>query len=480
MELPQLHPLQLGWCKRLQSKYSKIQIDSYLYIPRAELRNYESAKWLLTVQRKFDKEHVELFDDSRPGWFGVPLFHFRKQFHDLAHVVEDTRTPGKQTSFLFKSSLRDEQIPVIAKFEKEYGAGRTGFILEAPPGAGKTVMILKMLETIGRSALIVVPRSNLVDQWVDRVVEHTSIKRGDIGIAMEGRCDYVNKKIVVGLVHSLVLNRYGDAFKRAFGVVVYDEVDRSVPPRTFAPALSMFPCLYRIGCSATMKRQDGMEIVFEKALGQTMLHCSSMNRLKPHVLCHRFSMSSGRVFAGSETLNRRGMLISRLASNPFRNQLIADYARLIVKSGRRCVVMSDRTQQLMILREILVSNGELSGKDVGLYVRRVPSAGSGAKKYKEMTARERSRNAIDCKILLATFGMMQLGTDIPDLAGLIFATPQSEIEQTKGRIERVLEGKKTPVMIDIVDEAYPDAVRWADKRLRSYRLQGLSIKYVRS
>lgn len=41
--------------------------------------------------------------------------------------------------------------------------------------------------------------------------------------------------MVIGLVHSLVRGRYGDDFRSSFGILVFDEVDRSVPPATFAP-----------------------------------------------------------------------------------------------------------------------------------------------------------------------------------------------------------------------------------------------------
>uniref|UniRef100_A0A6M3LVR9 Putative helicase n=1 Tax=viral metagenome TaxID=1070528 RepID=A0A6M3LVR9_9ZZZZ len=75
--------------------------------------------------------------------------------------------------------------------------------------------------------------------------------------------------------------------------------------------------------------------------------------------------------------------------------------------------------------------------------------------------------------------MIALGTDIPSLSGLIYATPQSEVTQSKGRIERVLEGKKEPIVVDIVDTYYKDTMRWAKKREKSYIAEGLKIKVLK-
>jgi hypothetical protein len=65
------------------------------------------------------------------------------------------------------------------------------------------------------------------------------------------------------------------------------------------------------------------------------------------------------------------------------------------------------------------------------------------------------------------------------LAGLIYATPLSETEQSKGRVEREFAGKRQPVVVDIVDTAYDMTRRWGQKRERQYIREGLEIKKVR-
>jgi len=176
--------------------------------------------------------------------------------------------------------------------------------------------------------IVIVPRSNLVSQWKERILQYTNIKSREIGVVSGGKASWTAKKIVVGLVHSVTLDRCGIDFKRNFGCVIYDEVDRSVPPRTFAAVVSMFSAKYRLGLSATLKRKDGLSKVFEKHVGECLLKTSVQGRLKPIVIMHHFQGSSGYVHSKSSALNRRGMLLSRISQNIARNKIIARYIHL--------------------------------------------------------------------------------------------------------------------------------------------------------
>lgn len=398
------------------------------------------------------------------------------------HLIP-TKVKHKQAS-----KRRQKKNPLVTGFFVEYmrdddyygialdGDGR--YLLKDFTVTHNTVCILRMLQEIGRTALIVVPKKDLVQQWTDRIVEHTNIPRKKIGIASAGKVRYGGCKVVVGLVHTLALDRAGANFRKYFGAVVYDEVDRSMPPATFAPVVNLFPCVYRIGASAVMERQDGLETIFEKHLEQVRLRGRDTGRMKPKVLIHKFSGDSGAIWKGSRALNRRGMLLSKLSKNTARNALISRYVHLIWKSGRRLVVISDRTEQLVFLRKLCNKLKKIPLIRMGFYADKVP-IGSGGRKV-QISKVELESNAKDKDILFATYGMMALGTDIQDLAGIIYATPQSEIKQSKGRIERICDGKKKPVVVDIVDIVYPDAVRWGYKRVQQYQSENLNITTYKS
>ena len=444
---------------------SVITLGRWAYLLRAEA-DVPFLRRELTIASKYGGESVELFDDSLPAYFGLPLYH--PSLPAGADII-DRRVTTVPIHLRFTSKLWPGQPEVLEQFKKLLQGGKTGFILEAKPGFGKTVTVIAMLELLNQRTLVIVPRSNLIKQWIDRLVKHSNMAESEIGWVEGGKAVWDGKKIVVGLVHSLVLDRYGKDFQRYFGCVVFDEVDRSVPPATFTPAVAMFPAKYRIGATATVKRMDGLDSIFRWHVGQTWLLGKDANRMKPKVLIHKYTESSGYVPGHLSVIQRRGVLLSKLAANVRRNWLLAGYILRIVRSGRRCLVLSDRIQQLVDLKGLLLSKGqkELSEADVGYYVRQLP--------WKAVKPVERQVVAKSCKVIMASYGMIALGTDIPSLAGLVYATPQSQIEQSKGRIERLLEGKQTPVVVDVVDTAYMDTIRWGDFRLREYKRQGLQI-----
>ncbi len=460
--------------------FDRIVLGTHCYIPRnGSTKLIKKLRRELTVRSRYSEKDVkiELFNDRPCDWFGVPMFHFQ-DLHAIASEVLDIRRPGFPIDFKFTSGYKPGQLEVVKKFRHLIHMGATGIILEAPPGFGKTVVLIKILSMLKRSALVVVPRSNLIGQWIERFTEHSDLTEDDIGWAKDGRVNWKDKKIVVGLVHTLALDRFGKEFKQNFGVTVFDEVDRSVPPQTFAPVVEMFPSMYRLGASATLERPDGLEVIFQEHVGEYVVTGRSRTRLKPKVLFVRYHEGSGFVWPGSKKLNRRGMILSKLAGNFKRNTLLAYYIKLIWNSERQCLVLSDRTAQLQELKKILVAE-DIPPEQIGFYVRRLPKGKKvrGKQKYQQLTQDDRDR-AARCQVVMATYGMIALGTDIPELAGLVYATPQSETEQAKGRIERDLVGKQTPVVVDILDWYYEDCQNWGRKRLAHYRSQGLKVKEI--
>lgn len=449
--------------------FEEVMIGVYAYVRESELgprRVRRLIEELTLIPRGVDGpgDPVQLYD-RRKGWFGVPWRHFDDPLPELGRTIHDLRTDGFAVKFDFRSTLRAGQIPVINAFETWLQAGATAFLLEARPAFGKTVAVLQMLQMIGRTALIIVPRSNLVKQWIDRAIEHTSLLRSEIGYVVGNKWNWRGKKIVVGLVHSLALDRMGMEFRKNFGVLVADEVDHSVPPSTFAPVINLFPTKYRIGASAEMKRFDGMHIVFEKHFGQVRLVgvAGDDEVMLPAVVAVSYDRAHDKLYAGLGTMQRRGVILSKLAKDPARNMALAKYVGLLYRSDRRTVILSDRVAHLKLLFELVAKLEGIPKAEMGFYIG-------------QMEDKARHRVAIACKVIFATYQMFALGTDIQDLAGLVYATPQSSVIQSKGRIERAIEGKKGPVVVDFVDTAYPDTIRWAAKRMAQYRKEGMIVR----
>ena len=105
-------------------------------------------------------------------------------------------------------------------------------------------------------------------------------------------------------------------------------------------------------------------------------------------------------------------------------------------------------------------------EDMGLYVGLTQGV------YKEVPGSERAKLRETIKqrrVIFGTYAMVAEGTDIPHLDTLILASPRSNVIQPVGRIRRVCEGKRTPLVLDLVDDDSWVFKKYAQKRLGWYQ-----------
>ena len=222
--------------------------------------------------------------------------------------------------------------------------------------------------------------------------------------------------------------------------------------------LEIFPAKYKIGMTATMDRRDGLSDVYKWSIGEVFLSPQNNTTLiQPKVFLREFATKCRHPYASTmkDAKKRRGVIISALSTDLARNALIAIYAKKFADSQRRVVIFSDRLEQLKLLKNLLVKRHEMSAASLGLFT------GS---------TKEKDRQIIldSSQIILATYGVMAMGVDVPDLRAVIFGTPLSDVAQSVGRILRLCKGTKDPVVLDIIDTAYPDCIRWSATRQKYY------------
>ncbi len=444
-------------------------VNSFIFVPKDELTDLASYRRQFTFTSKFDPNILVKSYSESDAWFGFPRHAYRLT-KNLADNIVDERITNPLLNMETKFKLYDYQKGLVEEFTNLVNNGGSGFFLVAAPGSGKTVMGIECLRILNQISLIVVPKSDLVDQWLSRLKEHTNLKREEIAIANNGTLEshWKKAKVVIGLVHTLALDRFGEAFKEKFGCVLYDEADSSVPPMTFSCVPGLFAAKYRIGMTATRYRSDGLHQVFEQHLGQYFLSCRSNKVMTPGVIQVEYRGSNGWINPKLEYKFRRGQLITMLASNLERNKIIAKFAVNCYKANRDTLILSDRKDQLKYLYEVLVSRYKIPRNEIGYLVRSLDGK-SFKKEYKNKVLTE-------AKIILATYGMASRGTDIKRLSALILATPQMNMTQISGRIERFLLDKKTPIIIDFIDTAYQDAVNSSMARFRQYKKRGMGVK----
>lgn len=445
------------------------------------------------VIMKYDKEGNVVGREEVPKI--IQLFHQvgdrvlfpRAVVHPLmgkqgVHIVDRTTT-GERVEFPSLIKLRPYQEPFVDKLEaalrSQYGA-----VGQAEAGFGKTVCSLELMSRLGLKTVILVHKEFLMTQWIHRMLGTKAaahflgvrpselsdkieppmlgIEPEDIGIVLQGRCEWEDKKVVVAMVQSLTSGReYPKEFYESFGLVLVDEVHRFSAP-VFRQSIVKFPAAKRLGVTATPERNDGLESVFFAHIGQ-IAAVGKGDRAKPRVnriqtpvratpAIHRKMKVRGR-----ENLSR---IINFLVDYDARNRQIV---RLLVKAaenGRKILVLSHRVAHVEELRRQFIEACRTKGLPV-----------STAYYIGGMDLKERA-NAEKMQVLFATYQLAKEGLDIPALDTIFLTTPVGDVEQAVGRILRKHSEKMTPVVVDFVDTAFKMTTGLANKRKRAYEAKG--------
>lgn len=435
--------------------------DSMLWIPIQNIHSVDRLKDRLTFKPRFNNiKSVETFNiDLENGLFGLP----RNTPVHIERVIDHT-TDGLPAKFRFLGKMRDYQVPLIESFKAKINNNKRDLMLIASTGAGKTVLMLKMINLLGRAALVIVPKTDLVNQWRQKILEFTDLPASRIGIAQQDVCDYEGKSIVIGMVHSLYKDKYPEDFKKHFGTIIYDESHR-LSSFHFSKVVGMFPAKYRIAASATPNRSDGLESVFTAHIGTESVKLERSEQPIPKVAVYEYINSSGQIPSYlTDIINKRGVLLTKLAKNSQRTAIITKFAVQLMSSDRQTLVVSERTAHLKAIYKLMLQMG-VPKEDIGFYL------GSTSKK-------ERQRVAEECSCILGSMSMLSLGTDIPTLRGLVIATPISQAVQPLGRIRRIDDSLRQPFVVDVYDSAYPECRTWLRKRLNIYESQGCEVNYI--
>jgi superfamily II DNA or RNA helicase len=221
-----------------------------------------------------------------------------------------------------------------------------------------------------------------------------------------------------------------------------------------------FPAKVRLGLTATPRRKDGMEPVFFGHVGRVLAEAANDAIMVPEVKLVKYIKRYDRNFILRGGTFNRSRWISELAVDPERNWMLAQFILKALRNGRKILGLTDRLEQLPLLNELMapwLPNGAWVSPYVG----------------KSTTAERIEAESAD--VILATYPIASEGLDIPDLDTLVFLTPRGDVEQSVGRVQRIVPGKKTPVVVDPIDAAYNYGINLGKGRMKIYIRIGAKI-----
>ena len=389
----------------------------------------------------------------------VPKFYGRRRFGPADH---DLQSDGVPHNLAFTGALKDVQkealAAILASFAKYPDAAGTLVVL--PCGFGKTVLALALIAHLKVSALVLVTKGFLADQWEGEARRFLP----DATVGRIQRTSTDKADVCIGMVQSLMTREYPSDLLRHYGLVICDECHHMCA-QAFMRSLWSCPARRVCGLSATPERRDGTTSLLYHMLGDIGYRRERSAKEEPVsvLLVETRTRHPVELRAKTRTIDMTKM-VSRLVADEPRNRLIAANLLESVAKGRNILLLSDRVQHLCDIKQMLqmMSDPDAMPPCVGFYTGQT-------KRADRLWAEE------NAQIILSTYHMTKEGFNVPRLDTIVLATPKGgDIEQCIGRIQRPMAEKHPPLVVDLVDSV-PVFESMSFRRISFYRKHGYPV-----
>jgi len=378
-----------------------------------------------------------------PRYYGVENFG----------INENRLSRGETIDLSFNGDLFDFQKEIVLKYISSVGESGGG-LLDVEPGKGKTVMALNIISKIKRKTLVVVHKSFLMNQWLERI--QVFLPDAKVGKIQGDIIDVEGKDIVLGMIQSLSNKEYSSKIWEQFGLCVFDECHH-LSAEVFSNVMINIVTPYNLGLSGTMTRKDGLSKVFKYFIGP-IIHKEKTD-LTTEVFVKTIRIQNEDQFESVKTDHKGNPLYSCMISKldyDGRNQLISNVIRSeLEKNADQQIMVLAHTKSIV---QELFKHISVFESSIGYYL--------GGMKEQHLKESETK------KIILATYAMASEGLDIKTLTTLFLATPKSDICQSVGRILR--SKHSLPLVIDFIDQ-HPLFETQYKKRLTYYNSKKFKI-----
>lgn len=319
-------------------------------------------------------------------------------------------------------------------------------VIVMPAGSGKTQTALQLISELGLKTLWITHTYDLLNQSFDRA--KSNLENVGLGKIAAGKID-IGTHITFATVQTLVKLDLSQ-FKNEWDCIVVDEGHRicGTPAQLgmFYKVINALSCRYKYALTATPFRNiKGTEKALFSLIGPIICEVPkevvSERTIKAEIQPIYTDFKIPRDAKKTDGTIDYSKLTTFLSEDEDRNEIILD----ILKECKNnyTLVLGDRLTQLSYLQEKIGYGVKIDGTMTS--------------KKKKAQREQYIQDMRDGKenLLFATYGLAKEGLDIPRLDRLILASPHRDkatIIQSVGRVERKFEGKKNPLVYDIVDD----------------------------
>lgn len=335
-------------------------------------------------------------------------------------------------------TLRDYQIEAINETIKHDNG-----ILVSPCGSGKTTMGMYLIKHFRQKTLWITHTHDLLNQSKNVAKK---MFNNTIGTITEGKVDI--KDITFATVQTLV-NVDLESIKNEFGLIIVDECHKATGTpnklKMFYKVINSLSAKHKFGLTATLfTTKKSITVTPIYLLGERTheVKKEDIDRVNAiHIPIVTPTIQSDVYLNTDRTLNYSG-LVEYLVYNPLRNNFIVN--QLVYYKKNYNIILSDRLDHLELLSQGL----HMLGYDYKIL--------TGAEKKKEREIILNDFKLGNIHFLFSTYKLFKEGIDVPIADVLHLAFPikdKTTLIQSKGRVERLYEGKDNAYVIDYVDNA---------------------------
>jgi len=229
----------------------------------AEIKQHKRLQQYVLEQRD---AHTLVVDAAQRGFLKHALVIFGYPAEDLAGYQDGDALPiqlHSQTREGARFGLRHYQQEAVDVFHAGGTARGGSGVIVLPCGAGKTIVALGAMAKLQTATLILTPSTVAVRQWIDEILDKTSLRPDQVG-EYSGLVKEIRPVTITTYQILTYRSRKGDEFphfalfdQRNWGLIIYDEV-HLLP----APVFRITAALQgrrRMGLTATLVREDERE-----------------------------------------------------------------------------------------------------------------------------------------------------------------------------------------------------------------------------
>ncbi|WAJ37649.1 DEAD/DEAH box helicase family protein [Pseudomonas sp. GOM7] len=371
-------------------------------------------------------------------------------------VLHDERFAGNPIEVRFVGKLRSDQEAALAGM-----LGHDTGILCAPTAFGKTVTAAALIAQRGVNTLVLVHRTELLQQWKERLQAFLGADKKTVGSIGGGKAK-PTRIIDVAVMQSL--SRQGEVSEQVkkYGQIIVDECHH-LSAFSFEAILKAAPARYVLGLTATPIRRDGQQPIIFMQCGP-IRHTASRPESAPAELTviPRWLPRPILTPAGAGIQD----VFLQVCSDSERIDKIVTEVEVTFGQGRKILLLTERTDHLSAIEERLV------GRVENLFTLH----GRLSKKQRASLIGELEALPPDApRVILATGKLVGEGFDHPALDTLVLAMPVSwkgTLQQYAGRLHREHADKADVRIIDFIDSGHPALLRMWSKRQAGYKAMG--------